>query len=59
MKLTKEQKLALYRVWSRSHCLYRPSYLSFRRQAFLGPGCIMIPWRGMFLGIEPDGYTHS
>jgi hypothetical protein len=22
-------------------------------------GCIMVPWLGMWLGIEPDGYTHS
>jgi hypothetical protein len=24
-----------------------------------GYGCIMIPWNGMWLGIEKDGYTHS
>jgi hypothetical protein len=22
-------------------------------------GCVMLPWRGMWLGIEKDGYTHS
>jgi len=22
-------------------------------------GCIMLPWAGMMLGIETDGYTHS
>ena len=22
-------------------------------------GCIMVPWLNMWLGIEPDGYTHS
>jgi hypothetical protein len=22
-------------------------------------GCVMIQWRGMWLGIETDGYTHS
>lgn len=22
-------------------------------------GCIMVPWCGMLLGIERDGYTHS
>lgn len=22
-------------------------------------GCIMVPWCGMWLGIEKDGYTHS
>ena len=24
-----------------------------------GYGCVMIQWCGMWLGIEPDGYTHS
>jgi hypothetical protein len=24
-----------------------------------GSGCVMIPWRGMWLGVEKDGYTHS
>lgn len=34
----------------------------FRRQVlpgFDGSGCIMLPWRGMILGIETDGHTHS
>jgi len=22
-------------------------------------GCIMVPWCGMWLGIEPDGWTHG
>lgn len=22
-------------------------------------GCVMVPWRGMWIGIETDGYTHS
>jgi hypothetical protein len=34
-------------------------YRRFRKQAQGGPDCIMLPWRGMWLGIEPDGYTHS
>ena len=24
-----------------------------------GSGCVMLPWKGMWLGIETDGYTHS
>lgn len=31
----------------------------FRKRVQPGPGCIMIEWSGMWLGIEPDGYTHS
>jgi hypothetical protein len=26
---------------------------------FDGSGCVMVPWHGMMLGIETDGYTHS
>lgn len=28
-------------------------------QPFFGDSCIMIPYAGMWLGIETDGYTHS
>ena len=31
----------------------------FRAMVMPGPGCVMVPWKGMWLGIEPDGYTHS
>jgi hypothetical protein len=24
-----------------------------------GYGAVMLPWKGMWLGIEKDGYTHS
>jgi hypothetical protein len=34
-------------------------YRKFRKTVVPGPGCLMLPWRGMWLGIEPDGYTHS
>ena len=38
------------------------TYRQFRRGVagtFSMDGCIMIPWCGMWLGIERDGYTHS
>ena len=35
------------------------SYRDMRASIHGGPGCIMIFSRGMWLGIEPDGYTHS
>ena len=38
---------------------YPLTYRQFRRQVRLGFGCIMLHWQGMWLGIEPDGYTHS
>jgi hypothetical protein len=39
---------------------YRPlTYRQFRRFVRPGYDCIMLHWCGMWLGIEPDGYTHS
>ena len=37
-------------------------YRRFRSKVqpyFDGSGCVMLPWHGMWLGIEKDGYTHS
>jgi hypothetical protein len=31
----------------------------FRATVKPGYGCVMVFWCGMWLGIEPDGYTHS
>ena len=60
MVLTKAQRHALYRVWMRDETI-APSYLAFRRRAIPNSmmDCVMIQWHGMWLGIEPDGYTHS
>jgi hypothetical protein len=56
--ITKAQQQALKRIYDRGS--YDDlSYLAFRRRAQPGPGCIMMPFAGMVLGIEPDGYTHS
>ena len=30
-----------------------------RVQPAFGGECVMLPWKGMWLGIERDGYTHS
>jgi hypothetical protein len=38
------------------------NYRKFREQvkpSFDGTGCIMLYWKGMWLGIEKDGHTHS
>ena len=68
MLLTKEQRTALKKVYDRQP-IYSPliengyrraiSYREFRRTVRKGFGCIMVPWCNMWLGIEPDGYTHS
>ena len=36
-------------------------YREFRKrvQPSFGMDCIMLPWAGMWLGIEKDGYIHS
>lgn len=75
VKTTKEQRKALKRVYDRQpfdakgriepqqqyYGLRRAlSYREFRQHHVQpGPGCIMVAWCGMWLGIEPDGYTHS
>ncbi len=67
---TKEQRKALYKIWLRDHPRAHPDgligphmyseYLKFRRTAVNSHiGCMMLPWKGMWLGIEPDGHTHS
>ncbi len=57
MKLTKPQQQALKRKWTQdSQSL---SYRKFRRTVVQTIDCLMVPWCGMWLGIELDGYTHS
>jgi hypothetical protein len=36
-----------------------PNFAEFRARARYCGDYIMIHWCGMWLGIEPDGYTHS
>ena len=61
--LTRKQREALLKVYGRGWGgKPKPkTYLQFRRTAQRLPcdDCIIVPWAGMCLGIEPDGYTHS
>ena len=63
LKTTRAQREALRRVYLRSakpvYGVLPVAYREFRRTVQPGPGCIMVPYCGMWLGIEPDGYTHS
>jgi len=64
INLTRPQREALRHVHQRVIAAQRPSarpvpYRAFRRTVLPGPGCVMVPFAGMILGIEPDGYTHS
>lgn len=55
---TKAQQQALLRLYQRFQ--QSESFLKFRRNAFWAFGdCLMVPWAGMLIGIEADGYTHS
>jgi hypothetical protein len=59
VKMTKDQQKALLRVWCRDPNV--ESFLSLRRRVVpeLFGAAVMVQWCGMWLGIEPDGYTHS
>lgn len=65
MLLTRAQREALKRVWDRlqvADVQPAPSYRQFRRSVrgtFCSDNCVMVPFAGMWLGIERDGYTHS
>ena len=72
VKLTKAQRAALKRVFDRtpinashegimkpSRMPFAISYRQFRSAVQPGYDCVMVRWCGMWLGIEPDGYTHS
>lgn len=58
--LTRPQREALYRVWCRDTSVAK-NYLAFRRNVLhgLSGDYIALHWKGMTLGIEKDGYTHS
>ncbi len=56
-KLNKLQQQALLRIWQRNPD--DQSYLALRRTVGQGYDCVMVPWCGMWLGIEADGHTHS
>jgi hypothetical protein len=62
MKLTLEQKQALKRLYLRQLSDVRPrfdSYIKLRRAVVPSFDCVMIDMGCIWLGIEPDGYTHS
>lgn len=56
--ITRAQRQAIRRLHSRN-ADGAPDYRSFRRRFASGGGFIGGQWCGMFVGIEPDGYTHT
>jgi hypothetical protein len=74
VRLTREQRVALYNVYQRvpldhfgrplKNTLFNVhrgvSYYRFRHTVRpVGGDCVIVPWCGMWLGIEKDGHTHS
>jgi len=58
MNINKAQQTALKRVWTRNN--QNMSYLAFRRTVCASfDDAVLVRWSGMWLGIEPDGHTHS
>ena len=67
--LTPAQRDALLKVYARrelflpngDHTGQRITWEMFVERAHPNPimRCVMVPWSGMWLGIEPDGHTHS
>ena len=58
--MNKAQQKSLLRVWQRDNS--GETFLQFRRGDQTQKGyanCFMVQSRGMWLGIEEDGYTHS
>jgi hypothetical protein len=57
---TDAQWAALHRLYERSNDIHS-SFESLAATAQLSTlmDCVMVPWCGMWIGIERDGYTHS
>ena len=62
LKLSKSQQRAVKNLYDRLEDTDdRESFLAFRRRVMPGIGgdYVGIPWCGMYVGIELDGYTHT
>ncbi len=62
-RTTRAQRQALMRLFDRREGVARDqTYREFRESVqpeLCGGGAVLVRWYGMWLGIEPDGYTHS
>lgn len=59
-RTTREQRRSIHLKWREAD--QGLTYRSFRMLAvpiFAGDGAIALPWCGMWLCIEANGYTHS
>jgi hypothetical protein len=56
--ITRAQREAIARKFAQSPD-GAASYREFRARVKPGFGYLVLPWCGMYLGIEKDGHTHS
>ena len=66
VKTTKAQRKAIWKLYARAFLtgegLPVKSYKSFRKTVQPTIACdnaVVVPWAGMFVCIETDGYTHT
>lgn len=60
MRLTRKQTETVFRLWAREGL--RQTYLQFRRGVRGTIGCdgaVAVPFAGMWVCVETDGYAHS
>lgn len=58
--MTLSQLRAIYRISKRTPCTSTFRALYALAQPTIGcDGAVILPWAGMWLCIERDGYTHS
>lgn len=58
VKTTKPQRRAIFKKFCQSPD-GAATYREFRKRVKEASDCLMLQWHGMWLGIEPDGFTHS
>ena len=58
-KMTPEQLQALRRAYDRTTGVNYVVFMASVQGTFGMDGAVVVPWCGMFLAIEKDGYTHS
>jgi len=62
MALNKAQQRKLFEIWCRPTSSQTLTYLQFRRTVRQGvflDNVVMVPWCGMWIGIEEDGHAHT
>lgn len=64
--MNKQEQYAMAKLFARQRGVTQPhpglfrEYRAFRRTArYTHMGCWLVPWCGMIVGIERDGYTHT